>query len=207
MGRTSRSDFNESWLIEMPMDIGKIGSGIYDTLKYSLNDFLSSGGQTEDLENGFKKAHDQQIVYYWHEAGEVIDIIMELSVLPQVLVVNGIGKRPLGCSIYASDLYEIVLKDSCKSIRSDSKLSDDGYMLWRRLLVNGHKISVYDLDNPSELQTVNTIDELAQFYKTADPKYTRWQYVLSESGPMLAETRSYFNTRRMRELSGLGTED
>jgi hypothetical protein len=39
-----------------------------------------------------------------------------------------------------------------------------------------------------------------RYFGNDDTNFRQYQYVLSEAGEVLAETRSYFNTRRMREL-------
>ena len=202
----SRSDFTESWLTEMPMGIGKMGVSFFHTMLYSLKDYIQHGGNITTLPNGYKKMFGQQVAYYWHETSDTIDLIVELTVKPQALVVNGISKNPKGCTIHATDMYNAILKDNHKSIRlmSDEKLSDQGYALWKRLLSIGHRITVYDKNNPgAPIQTVDSIEDMDNFYKLGDTSATKWQFVLSESNEKLAEARSYFNTYRMRKLSGL----
>lgn len=208
---TSRTDFNETWLAEMPMGLGKMGNGFFNTIENSIQDYISNGALPEDLGNGFKKIQGQQVAYYWHEKNNAITLAAEFTVRPQALVVNGVAKNPAaGSAVSAVDLYTLVLANNHKSIKlmSDDRLSDDGYNIWKRLIQAGHKISVYDQDNPGQnLLTLTSPDEMDDFFKPRDMSYRRWQFVLSESGTKLAETVSYFNTRRMRELSGLGTED
>jgi hypothetical protein len=87
-------------------------------------------------------------------------------------------------------------------------MSDEAFNVWARLLNMGHKISVYDNKAPGKtFKTIDSLDELQSFFKTDDTDYRRYQYILSEAGEMLAETRSFFNTRRMRELTGMRVED
>lgn len=204
---TSREDFNESWLTEMPAGIGQLGSGLYRTIKSSIIDFKQNGGKPVNLGNNYFKMAGRQVMFYWHvDTKGDIDIAVEFTVKPQSLIVNAVGKNPQGSEVYASDLYNVVLKDNDKSIRlmSDEVLSDQGFNLWKRLLRAGHTVSVYDQADPGAgLITIKSEEEMEKFFKSHDHDYTRYQYVLSESGEMLAETRSYFNTRRMRELSGL----
>jgi hypothetical protein len=208
---TSRTDFNETWLVETPMGVHKMGDRFFNTIADNIQDYINAGITPEDISNGFKKIQGQQVAYYWHEDNNTITMASEFTIKPQALVVNGVAKNPnVKSSVSAVDLYDVVLSDNHKSIKlmSDSTLSDDGYNLWKRLLRSGHTISVYNQINPGQsLVSLKTIDDMDNFFKHGDKDYRRWQYVLSESNIKLAETRSYFNTRRMRELSGMGTED
>ena len=86
---------------------------------------------------------------------------------------------------------------------SDNKLSDEGFNIWKRLLKDGHKISVYDKDSPGPSYTeIHSLDELEKYFKHSDPSYKRYTYVLSENIQSLLEIRSLFRLRRTRELSG-----
>lgn len=207
----SRSNFNESWLTEMPKGIGKIGMDFFSTIYNSLREFISYGGQPSELPNGYKKMFGQQVAYYWHETNDVVNIVAELTVTPQSLIVNGVASNTArNTVIYASDLYSVILADNHKSIRlmSDTSLSDSGYALWKRLLSLGHTISVYDKNTPgSSLISIQSAEDMDKFFKLHSPEHKHWQYVLSETGIKLAETRSYFNTRRMRELAGIDTDE
>jgi hypothetical protein len=202
---SSRSDFVESWLVEMPQGIGSFQ--LYDMIEYNIKDRIKSGSPVVVLGNGLNKIAGQQVQYYWYEKNGVILLGAELGVTPQGLVVSGLGKNPKSRGFpYASDLYDAILKDSNRAIKliSDVDMSDEAFKVWSRLLTMGHKISVYDGKSPGQtFKTIDSVDELASYFKDDNTDYRRYQYVLSESGEMLAETRSYFNTRRMRELSGL----
>jgi hypothetical protein len=66
---------------------------------------------------------------------------------------------------------------------------------------------VYDRTDPGKtFQTFSNISDLEP-YISADSNFKKYQFILSESGTMLAETRGFFSTRRFRELSGLGLTD
>lgn len=206
---TSRTDFNETWLTEMPMGLGSFP--MFDVIDYSIKDRIKRGSPVIDLENGLRKIVGQQTAYYWYEKNNTIILGVELSIKPQGLVVTGLARNPkFKGPPYANDLYDAILKDSDRAIRvvSDVDMSDEAFNVWARLLQMGHKISVYDNKEPGKtFKTIDTMDELKSFFKTDDTDYRRYQFVLSETGEMLAETRSYFNTRRMRELTGMGLED
>jgi hypothetical protein len=206
---TSRTDFNETWLTEMPQGMGSFP--MYAYIEFNIKDRIKSGSEVINLENGLRKIVGQQTAYYWYEKNGVILLGIELSIKPQGLVVTGLARNPkFKGPPYASDLYDAILKDSNRSIRliSDVDMSDEAFKVWARLLNMGHKISVYDNSAPGKtFKTIDSLDELQSFFKTDDTDYRSYQYVLSEVGEMLAETRSFFNTRRMRELTGLGLED
>jgi hypothetical protein len=206
MDLTGRENFVESWLTEMPSGIGPMDN--YDQVVYCIKDRVNSGSQVIDLGNGLKKITGIQTVFYWIEGNKEILLGTELYVKPQSLVVSITGKKLSlkGKPPFASDLYLAILKDNDMSIRivSDVTLSDEGYNLWKRLFNQGCKVSLYDKEHPG--QTFKTFDSLAdmdQYFKHDDSKYKRYQYVLSEVGEKLAESRSYFNIRRYREIAGL----
>jgi len=164
------------------------------------------------LANNLKKIDLPQSVYYWYELNSKILLGIELSKEPQGWIVRAIGKNPqfIGRPPYASDLYNRVVQDSKHGIRlmSDIDLSDEGYNIWKKLFLLGHKISVYDRENPGQsFKTFDTIADFDHYFKTDDTNFRRYQYVLSESGMMLAQIRSNFNIRRLRELTNFGLED
>lgn len=207
---TDRTHFNNTWLAEMPQGIGKFE--LFDMIEYNINDLKKNGVKPVDVASNLKKIDLPQSVYYWYESNGQIVLGIELSKEKQGWIVRAVGKNPRfkGRPPYASDIYNDVLRDSNHSIRlmSDIDLSDEGYNIWKRLFSQGHKISVYDRENPG--QSFKTFDSLAdfdKFFKTDDTNFRRYQYILSENGTMLAETRSHFNTRRMRELAGFGLTD
>jgi len=206
---TNRTDFNETWLAEMPRGLGTFP--MYATVKYSIRDRIKSGSPVIDLGNSLKKIQGQQVVYYWYEKDGNILLGAVLDIRPQGLVVSALGKLPdfIGPP-YASDLYDAILNDSNRSIKliSDIDLSEDAFKLWSRLVDMGHSVSVFDRTNPGQsFTTIKNADDLKTYFAHDDTDFRKYQYVLSESTEMLAEVRSYFNTRRMRELAGIGLED
>ncbi len=207
---TDRTDFNESWLMEMPVGFGH--TELYDMLTYNIKDLMQHGKKPISLPNNLKKIELETSVFYWYEINNVIALGVELTKRPQALVVRILGKNPelRNKEPYASDLYIAILNDNHKALRivSDISLSDEGYSLWKRLYMDGHIISVYDRDSLGRsLITLNSLEEFEEFYDKSDSKdHERYQYVLTES-TYLAETRSFFNTRRARELAGLKLVD
>lgn len=207
---TSRTDFNETWLTEMPSGVGSFET--YDMLNYSIQDLISNGHTPTNISDTLRKIDLPSSVYYWHEKGGEILIGVELDKRPQGLVVNLTGKLPTlkGRPLYASDLYNTILNTAHSSIRilSDKQLSDEGYSMWQRMLAHGHKVSVYDRQSPGKtFQTFKTAADMEQFFAHDDTNFERYQFILSEAGQQLGETRSYFNTRRHRELAGLSVND
>jgi hypothetical protein len=206
---TSRIDFNETWLIEMPTGLGSFET--YDMLEYNIKDLIDNGVVPTDLGNGIKKIDLSQTMVYWYEdKNGTILLGVELDKKSQGLIVRLTGKNPKyrGKSPYASELYQFILRDNkTKSIRllSDESLSDEGKQIWDRLFSMGLNVSVYDRESPGKsFKTFKTKEEMDNYFELDNTDFKRYQYVLSESGEMLAETRSFFNTRRYRELiSGL----
>jgi hypothetical protein len=201
---TCRTDFNETWLSEMPMGLGSFET--YDALEYNIKDLLDNGISPKDLGNGVKKIELSQTLFYWYEDKNIIILGTELVKKQQGLIVRLTGKNPKyrGKPPYASDLYQLILQDNkTRSLRlmSDESLIDEGKQIWDRLFSMGLNVSVYDRDYPGKtFKTFKTKQEMDKYFKLDDTDFKRYQYVLSETGEMLAETRSYFNTRRMREF-------
>ena len=174
---------------------------------------------SKDLDQNIKQSQretDAAIKQLQREVDGKIQLVVELSKRPQALVINAVGKRNRGAKPFASDLYDLILQDrkntpgSVNSIRimSDTQLSDEGFKVYPRMLAQGHKISVYDRENPGQSFTeINFPEELEKYIKFDDTSFRRYQFVISESGAPYAETRSFFNTRRYRELAGLGLDD
>jgi hypothetical protein len=205
----SRKDFTESWLSEMPQGLGNFE--LYDMIAYNINNQKKNGASVQALPNGLFKIQKLHTAYYWYERDNQIVLAAEFLVRPQSLTVHAVGKSPRhrNRAPYATDLYQAVLADSDKSIRlfSDSQLSDQGYLVWKKLLDSGCKISVYDRENPGQsFVTVANATELAKYFQNDNTDYQRFQYVLSEAA-QYPDTLSYFNTRRMRELSGQSLND
>jgi len=207
---TSRTDFNETWLTEMPENIGY--TEMYDVLTYNIAD-IKKAATPEEISPGFFRYDGEQSVYYWYETDNVVTLGVEFYKKPQSLVVAMVSKRHRGRKPFASDLYNAVLKDrnagGINSIRimSDEQLSEEGFKIWARLLSQGHKISVYVARNPGQSFTqINNIEDMKKYFKDDDTDYQQYQYVITES-KKLVETIMSFNTRRMRELSGLSLTD
>ena len=207
----SRDGFNESWLTEMPMGIGQFET--YDQLVYNIREKVKLGGlKVEVLPNGLHKLVGSQIVHYWREANGDIAIGAELERKHQTLVVRISGKNPnlKGREPFASDFYGEIVNDCHTPIRlmSDDQLSDDGYKIWVRLFRSGHKVSVYDPNNPGQsAKHFKSEDEMSRWFAHWDPSYKKYQYIISENIEMLGEVLSLFNLRRYREIAGLALND
>lgn len=210
INQTSRNDFNDTWLFEMPSGLGSFE--IFDAFEYSVKDLLKTGIEKIQVINNLYKIELPTSVYYWYEINGNIALGSELHKKPQGLIVSITAKNPMfrGKSPYASDLYKNILKDSPLNIRilSDTQLSDEGYSIWKNLFRQGLKISVYDKLNPGKsFKTLDNETQMDEYFKNDDDNFKRYQYVISESILQLAECKSFFNTRRYRELSGLSLED
>lgn len=200
----NRLDFFESWLSEMPENLGNIE--LFDMIEYNIKE-RSKLTKPHDLGEGYKKISGTQTLYYWYESNGEIFIGIELAVKQQTLIVNAVAKNPSykNKPPYATDLYKKVLDDN-SSIRvmSDIYLTNNSINVWKRLINSGVTVSVYDSEKPGQnFKKINSIEELEKYIGYDDRDYQRYQFVLTSKDEILAEVTSIFNTRRLRELSGL----
>jgi hypothetical protein len=214
IGPTSRTDFNETWLVEMPQRLIGKANNLYKNMKHNIDELQKTvpSDSITDLGNGYYTYIGGKILYVWltdPNTNEYV-IISELEIRPQGLAVVGTSKNPkyTGKPPYASDLYFTILNNTNYSIlMSDTMLYDEGFDIWARLLDLGGIISIYDIDNPGgSFKTITDKKELESVFGYAED-YKRYRFVLSKPGTHLMETKSQFNTRRMRELSGMNIED
>lgn len=201
---SSRESFSESWIKEMASGLGQFET--YDALVYSINDFIKKGIIPKEISNGIFKIDIAQTVLYWFGSSDGKDILLavELRKESEALVVTMLGKKISirGKSPFASDLYAIIAKDAGENVRikSDKFLSDEGYAVWKQLVLSGLHVSVYDTTHPGKtFKTFNSPEELDQFFRHDNSEYERYQFVLSESIDNLLILRSSFNLRKHRE--------
>ena len=183
---------------------------LIDMIEYTIQDLRKHGQDPIQVGNNLKKIELSSVVYYWQEdANGNILIAGEFGKTPHALVVHAVGKRgSRGSSPWASDLYLAVLSDQSKtqqSIRlsSDSTMTDEGVNIWKRLLAAGHPISVYDKTAPGQTHTRLTSPEEVDQFIQADTDFRKYRFVVSESNSAALDVRSYFLTRRTRELAGM----
>lgn len=207
---TCRTYFNESWLTEMPERVAP--NNMYHSLAFNIRDLLSSGMKPDSLGNNLFRMKFTDYVYYWYQDHDgTIILAAELFTTPQNVIIRGVGKNPdkkyKGNPPSTPQLYDAILKNSGKSIRllSDTLMTELGQDIWKRLFDLGHKISVYDNENPGQtFTTIHSKADFDQFFGDKDKK--RYQFVLSEQSNFL-DCKNYFLTRRMRELCGMGLTD
>jgi len=204
----SRTDFNETWLTEMPAKLGNFGN-TFDILEKSIREWIEDGRKPEKLSNILYRLDGQNMMYYWYQDGDNIVVAVELDKKPQGMVVSIVGKNPeySGKPPYSTDLYSDILPTIPYSMLfSDNQLSDDGIQLWKKLSFDSsNTISVFNSKDPGKtFKTLNTPDELDSYL--GDDKYYD-RFVLSKKGHTLSETRSYFSTRRLREMAGMNLND
>ena len=198
----SRKDFNDTWLCEMP--IGTNPTETFSALKYNIKDFLRYGIMPEQITENVWRIVSVPTLIYWYEKDGIIQLATELQQKPEGLVVTMTGKDSSlrGKPPYASELYSLILKDSDKHIRimSDILLSDEGYGIWKTLMKMGHRITIYNRDNPGHSMTsFDNIEDMDKFLKHNDNTFGKYQYVLSENLIKMANVRGLFNIRRYRE--------
>ena len=200
-----RNNFDESWLIESPF-ITASAANSYRVLSELIGQFVKTDSVI-NLSNNINMIDQGSVKFFWIGSAENIDVACEFSSRAECYIEMLVGRNPeLSGPPYASDLYIGILAATKKPIKliSDSLLSGDGLNLWKRLLSMGHTISVYDSNNPGKsFSSFNNMDDLTKFCSNTNMAYTRYQYVLTESSDMLAETAHSFAIRRYREISGL----
>lgn len=207
--RTSRSDFNETWIMEMPNGINT--PGVYEALVYNIKERIEYGAKIIQLPNNLNKIKGNTMVFYWYGDNDHIILATELRVAPEGLIVSLTGKDPKykGGPPFASQLYDEIIKDTHKALRllSDTKLSDEGYAIWKKLFNLGHNIMIYDQSNPGQSYKIcKSIEDMDQYFAHHNKDYEKYQYILAEHEEM-GDILSIFGLRRARELCGLSTED
>ncbi len=183
----------------MPSGLGSFET--YDTLEYSIKDFLKHGVHPK-VNGNLCKIDAGDKLFYW--LGDKIDVATELRVKPEGLVVSITGKNPAlrGKPPFASDLYSAVLKDSKKNLKlfSDDQLSDEGFSMWKNMVELGAKVSVFDVREPGKsFKTFDSASELEDFFKPDDSDFRRYRFVLSEDVMGFLSMRSSFRLRMLRE--------
>lgn len=204
---TDRTSFNDTWLSESPQRT--VIADYYQNLVDSIRDLITHGKEPEEVNENIKKIMLRTAAYYWYQKDDEIQLAVELTKKPQVLQVRLVGKNPIlhNQPPYASDLYNIILNDTKQAIKieSDTLLTDEGIKIWHQLYKNGHTISVYNDEEPGQsFQTINSLKDFNKYFGKRDSR--KYIFVLNESS-FLAETRLFFNTRRIRELSGIDVND
>ena len=171
----------------------------YNDLEYTIRansqnfDVVNAGGNLR------KMTTETDAVTYWIENNGVIEIISQLDVSPAGLYVNLTCKRP-GSTIFASDFYEMILKDSGRLIISGELLSNGGLNIWKQLLRHGKKILAYDTNNPLARQAINSEAELLKLMGD-DISYKRYRFILSESTRDHASAEYSFELLRIYNLT------
>jgi hypothetical protein len=205
-----RTDFNETWLSEMPSGIGAFG--VYPQLVSNINDQINIGTKVIKLPNNLNKIVRPTTLIYWYGDEKNIILGTELKIAQQGLIVSLTAKNP---SIkkgppYASQLYNAILDDTKRSLRllSDNDLSDEGFNIWKRLFDDGCNVSIYDLTNSGQsFIPFKTFAQMQQYFGHNRPDLKKIQYVLSESGDQFGDIIAIFGIRRARELCGFSLED
>lgn len=207
---TGRKDFIESFLFEEPQ---YLESNIWEQLKNDISELKSrSPNKIHKLGNNFYKLEFVNDVYYWFEQNNefILGCSLDKKVHGFVVVMTGKNPKYTTRYPYASDLYLEILndiKDNEKSIIiSDKFLSKDGYKIWKRLLGAGHKISLYNINQPGNFIQINSLDQLQDFMSNEKEKRA-YRYVLSESEDDRQSISVSFKKRKYYDDNNLPMED
>ncbi|MFW6047231.1 MAG: hypothetical protein ACOCP4_05545 [Candidatus Woesearchaeota archaeon] len=200
---SNKQDFHDSFLSEMPENLGDFE--LFDMIEYKIKK-MSKNTSPIILDSGYKKIEGEKILYYWYESNDEIVIGIQLLKKPQTLIVNAVAKNPKyrRRPPYATELYKKVLDDNNNiRVMSDTYLSNSSVNTWKRLLNSGVNVSVYNNENPgNSFLTIKNIEELEK-YIGYDDDSDKYQFVITSKDDILGEVTNHFNTRRLRELSGM----
>lgn len=195
--KTNRTDFNQTWLTEMP-----ILGGSFDTFRVltdAIKDVKLHVTEPQELEGGLKKIQYDREVFYWYEADGQIQLGVIMNVYPRRLEVTLLGKNPQLRSQppYATDLYTVILKDQPGAkIFSDVELSIPGFRFWENMMRAGHAVSVYDTTDKKYIK----IKDIRDFNKYTGPDAAqRYRYVLSRA---TTQDQSLNEIQRIAKLAG-----
>jgi hypothetical protein len=206
----NRTNFNETFLSEMPNGIGVFGT--YPQLVSNIKEQIDYNANIIQLPNNLNKIIRSTTLLYWYGDENNIILGCELRIESEGLVVSLTGKSPdyKKKPPYASELYNAILDDSNRSLRllSDSNLSDEGFNIWKRLFDDGRNVSIYSLNNPGQsFKPFKTFNDMEQYFAHNRLDLNKYQYVLSESGDQFGDIIAIFGIRRARELCGFSLED
>jgi hypothetical protein len=203
-----RQAFNESWLFEMPKRLNQSDDSFYGFLLNLKQYCKENPKNVYDLGNGWFKYQGISIVFYWYKKDDDIIVGGEFDIKPQSTIVIYSGKNPnyKNQIPYASDLYELVLKDQNKPIglESDKFLSDSAFKIWSKLLSLCHKIKVYDIRSPgSSFKEIKNIDDLKSYF-SEDENHKNFRYILAENNELYLELKiSKFGRRKYQKENNL----
>jgi hypothetical protein len=199
INKTFSDNFNDKWLFESPMATGPASHNPYDDLAYAVKINIENGNTPVNLNNSLKKLNTNDDVFYWVETKGKIDIISQMQEKQAWLFVELTGKSK-DSMIYASDFYEMILKDAKRLIFSGNMLSDEGLGIWKQLLKHGKNIFLYDTSNPLNRESIDTEEDLIKFMGSSID-YKKYRYVLSESIKEHTSTITSFNLLRTYNLT------
>jgi hypothetical protein len=188
-----------------------------DKISFILIDDIYVKHKQSDImtlsDNLYKKENDTSVCYWYSVQGDII-IGAEFTKTIYGLIVNNIAKlfntyQPYIPDLYSSTLYDAILNDrknidSCLNniIMDNHKFADEEYEMWHKLLKFGHKFHIYHIDHPGAINLeIVKLHELKYYFDNNDKNYTKYRYILSESGNNYIETKLLFDKRRIKELT------
>lgn len=189
-------------IVESPQGLGSIKT--YDVLKYKLEMLIREGAEVQKLDDNLFCIERPKLLYFWYQNPDDTKYILaaELMKRPHGNIVTLVAKREWFRKRppFASDLYVAIQKHTNKKVISDVQMSDEGYNTWKRLVRQGHQVTVYDNGDPEQDYPIfRNEHEMEEYFKTDDTNYEKYQFVLLENTN--TETQQFLN--RIKQLSGI----
>ena len=178
-------------LTEMPIHSGgrddETTYEMWEMQERRLLNLFKKGYKPAKCGGGLWKIETNISVYYWMQTqgpNPELTIISSFDKtnpavkLPNAITIRSTVKWPGAQGVYASDMYRAILKDrpGGKIVGGDI-MSDDSLKLWSRLLSQGGRVSIYDIENPQKLIPVASPAELKKYL--VDISDDRYRFVLS----------------------------
>jgi hypothetical protein len=203
------SIFKAAFLYESPTGINPMY--VFNELKYNINELIDLNVYPIiNLNNNLKKIELETYIYYWIESSDKeIQIATEVNKVELGNIIRLVGKNSKykGLNPFANIFYEEILKDvKGNLIFSDDVMTEAGYNIWKKLFLDGHKISVYDATSPGKIFIrLKDLEEFDLYFKMKDERFRKYRFVITEQKSLnnYGDLITTFGLRRIKELMGV----
>jgi hypothetical protein len=198
--------FYHMFLAEMPVKLN--GNNDFDIQLEIIRENLRYNPEVSEVRPGICKIQNDDHYTYWvgDSTAQNVYLIVDVVIDHKFAKIKLTSKNPKlspGSQPYASDLYLIIQNDLDSNVvlSSDKFLSDDGEKIWKRLVSNGRRISVYDSStNKYVLDKIETADQLSSYIGGFDKE--KYLFVISETLQKFLALNHSFRILELKRLSG-----